>query len=50
MKTKAWTKENLQTLIKDNMSDYMFVVVSSRQPYVHTFKKGKIECQRGAGL
>ncbi len=49
MKTKAWTKENLQTLIKDNMSDYMFVVVSSRQPYVHTFKKGKIECQRGAG-
>ncbi len=49
MKSKIWTKENLQTLIKENMSDYEFVVDSSRQPYVHVFKKGKIECQRGAG-
>ena len=49
MKLKVWTKENLQTLIKDNMSDYVFVLVSSRQPYVHVFNKGKIECQRGAG-
>jgi trehalose 6-phosphate synthase len=49
MKSKIWTKENLQTLIKDNMSDYVFVVVSSRQPYVHVFKKGKIEWRRGTG-
>jgi len=49
MPTKLWTKENLQTLIKEQMSDYVFVVVSSRQPYMHVFKKGKIECQRGAG-
>ena len=44
-----WTKGNLQQLIKDKLSDYMFIVVSNRQPYVHVMKKGKIECQRGAG-
>lgn len=44
-----WTKKNLQQLIKDKMGDYLFIVVSNRQPYVHVFKKGKVECQRGAG-
>jgi trehalose 6-phosphate synthase len=44
-----WTKESLQELIKEKMADYLFIVVSNRQPYVHVFKKGKIECQRGAG-
>ena len=44
-----WTKETLQKLIKDNMSEYKFIVVSNRQPYIHVSKKGKIECQRGAG-
>jgi trehalose 6-phosphate synthase len=45
----VWTKKDLQQLIKDKMGDYLFIVVSNRQPYVHVFKKGKIECQRGAG-
>ncbi len=44
-----WTKKSLQELIKTGMQDYLFIVVSNRQPYVHVFKKGKIECQRGAG-
>ncbi len=44
-----WTKETLQQLIKDKMGDYLFVVVSNRQPFVHVFKKGRIECQRGVG-
>jgi trehalose 6-phosphate synthase len=44
-----WIKEGLQELIKEKMSDYLFIVVSNRQPYVHIFKKGKIECQHGAG-
>lgn len=44
-----WTKEGLQGLIRDKLKDQMFIVVSNRQPYVHVFKKGKIECQRGAG-
>jgi trehalose 6-phosphate synthase len=45
----VWKKEDLQQLIKDKMQDYLFIVVSNRQPYAHVFKKGKIECQRGAG-
>lgn len=49
MKSKIWTKGSLQAFIKDNMTDYTFIVVSSRQPYVHVFNKGKIECQRGTG-
>ncbi len=45
-----WSKESLQDLIKKKMADYLFVVVSNRQPYIHVFnKKGKVECQRGAG-
>lgn len=44
-----WTKEGLQGLIRDKLKDQLFIVVSNRQPYVHVFKKGKIECQRGAG-
>lgn len=44
-----WTQESLQKLIKDKMGGFMFVVVSNRQPYVHRFQKGRVECQRGAG-
>jgi len=44
-----WTKADLQQLIKEKLSDYLFVVVSNRQPYVHVMKKGKVYCQRGAG-
>ncbi len=45
-----WTKESLQKFIKDKMSDYCFIVVSNRQPFVHVFdKKGEITYQRGAG-
>lgn len=44
-----WTKKDLQQLIKEKLSDYLFIVVSNRQPYVHVMKKGKVECQRGAG-
>lgn len=44
-----WTKDSLQELIKEKMTDYLFVVVSNRQPYIYKFKKGKIESLRGAG-
>jgi len=44
-----WTKKDLQQLIKDKMGDYLFIVVSNRQPYSHIFKKRKFECQREAG-
>jgi trehalose-6-phosphate synthase len=44
-----WTKHNLQQLIREKMADYLFIVVSNRQPYVYKIKKGKVECLRGAG-
>lgn len=44
-----WTKEGLQKLIEEKMADYLFIVVSNRQPYIHVFKKGRTECLRGAG-
>lgn len=44
-----WTKESLQQLIQERLSDYLFIVVSNRQPYIHVFKKGEIVYQRGAG-
>lgn len=44
-----WTKENLHDLVKEKMSDYLFVVVSNREPYVHIFEKGKVVCRRGVG-
>jgi len=31
------------------MGDYLFIVASNRQPYVHSFERGKIQCKRGVG-
>ncbi len=44
-----WTKENLKDLIRERMGDYLFIVVSNREPYTHMYKKGKIDCKRGPG-
>lgn len=44
-----WTKEDLQGFIREKLGDYLFVVVSNREPYEHVFQKGKVICQRSAG-
>ncbi|MFN7170416.1 MAG: trehalose-6-phosphate synthase [Candidatus Omnitrophota bacterium] len=44
-----WTKESLEELIRTKLGDYLLIVVSNREPYIHTLKKGKIICQKGAG-
>ena len=44
-----WTKETLHQLVGEKLGDYLFIVVSNREPYVHQFKKGKVEYIRGAG-
>lgn len=43
------TKDDLQQLIREKLGDYLFVVVSNREPYEHVFRKGKIEVQRPSG-
>lgn len=40
-----WTKESLRALVQDKLRDYLFIVVSNREPYVHTFAGREIKCQ-----
>ena len=44
-----WTSADLQAFVKDKLRDYVFVVVSNREPYEHVFTRKKITWQRGAG-
>jgi trehalose-6-phosphate synthase len=37
-----WTRQSLNELVKEKLADYLFVVVSNREPYIHTFSGGKI--------
>jgi trehalose-6-phosphate synthase len=39
-----WTKESLCELVNAKLKDYLFMVVSNREPYIHTFMEGKIIC------
>jgi alpha,alpha-trehalose-phosphate synthase [UDP-forming] len=32
-----WTRESLSDLVREKLSGYLFVVVSNREPYIHTF-------------
>lgn len=35
---------DLQRLVKEKLAGYLFVVVSNREPYIHTYTGDKIEC------
>jgi trehalose 6-phosphate synthase len=37
-----WTRESLDELVREKLSGYLFVVVSNREPYIHTFSGYKI--------
>jgi trehalose 6-phosphate synthase len=39
-----WNKETLSNLVHDKLKDYLFVVVSNREPYVHIFSEQMIQC------
>ena len=43
-----WTRENLLDLIQTKMRDYRFILVSHREPYIHRFVDGNIECEQPA--
>ena len=36
-------------MVHEKLGDYLFIVVSNREPYEHVFKRGRIECQRPSG-
>ncbi len=40
-----WTKESLNDLVKEKLAGYLFIVVSNREPYIHTFSGRKLVCQ-----
>lgn len=40
-----WTKESLHELVRAKLGDCLFIVVSNREPYVHTYTGSGIECQ-----
>jgi len=44
-----WTKEALKKVIEKQLGDYLLIVVSNREPYIHMHKKGKTVWQRSAG-
>jgi alpha,alpha-trehalose-phosphate synthase [UDP-forming] len=37
-----WTREGLRDLVREKLAGYLFVVVSNREPYIHTFSGNKI--------
>jgi len=46
-----WTKEGLLELIGEKLRDYRFILVSNREPYMHRYAGGQIECvQPASGL
>lgn len=44
-----WTKEELQKAIKRELGDYELIVLSNREPYIHTFKEEQIKVWRPTG-
>ncbi|MDD5701012.1 MAG: trehalose-6-phosphate synthase, partial [Dehalococcoidales bacterium] len=38
-----WTKESLCELVHHQLKDYLFIVVSNREPYIHTFTGNEIK-------
>jgi trehalose 6-phosphate synthase len=39
-----WTRDNLKELVKEKIGDHKFIVVSNREPYIHTYSDKGISC------
>jgi trehalose 6-phosphate synthase len=44
-----WDKESLRRLAKERLSNYLFIVVSNREPYIHSFVDDEIKCEAAIG-
>ena len=44
-----WTSEELLDLVKDRLSGARFIVVSNREPYIHTFADGEVRWHQPVG-
>lgn len=43
-----WTRDSLHALIEEKLRDYRLIVVSNREPYIHRYSGGQIDCERPA--
>jgi len=41
-----WDKDRLYRLVQEKLGDYLFLVVSNREPYIHTMSGDEIICHR----
>ncbi len=39
-----WTKENLKEAVRDKLGEHKFIVVSNREPYIHSYSEEGIQC------
>jgi alpha,alpha-trehalose-phosphate synthase [UDP-forming] len=49
MAEPRWTKERLCRLVRDRLADKLLIVVSNREPYVHSFSGDKITWKNTVG-
>jgi len=46
MGDSRWDKDRLYQLVQGRLGDYLFLVVSNREPYIHTMSGNKVTCNR----
>lgn len=46
MEALRWDKDRLYQLVQRKLGDYLFLVISNREPYIHTMSGDKITCNR----
>jgi len=46
MEDVKWDKDRLYHLVQEKLGDYLFLVVSNREPYIHTMSAAKVACNR----
>lgn len=46
---QAWDKESLCQFAKAKLSDYLFIIVSNREPYIHSYQGNEIKCEAAVG-
>jgi len=46
MEDIRWNDERLHHLVREKFGDYLFLVVSNREPFIHTVSGGQIICHR----
>lgn len=44
-----WTRRQLQQVVRERLSDYKLIIVSNREPYQHTRRKGAITAYKSTG-